>query len=72
MDAAESSNPELLVGLQAQPPLRVPHAVIDGSTGVLRRQRTIHRLKEIVAKLQMLQVGGHRPGLRKNELELIA
>ena len=36
------------MGLQAQPPLRVGEAVLDGELGVLVAVRAVHRLQEEV------------------------
>ena len=67
-----SANSENLVGLNAQPPARVRHTVVDGKSRVLVDARPIHRLEKKMIELELLEFLGRRAPLRVDELELVA
>ena len=51
-----SRDPEVLVGLQAQPPLRMFEAVLDGGCGVRRTVRAVHRLEAERVEVEVLEL----------------
>ena len=57
--------------LQAQPPLRVMHAVVDCQLSVFLNGRTVQRLQEKILELHFLEQLRHRIGLREDELDLV-
>src|SRR6201993_3255369 len=50
---SQLSDAELLVCLQAEPPLRMAQAIIDGARGVLDHVRPVHRLQREALERQI-------------------
>src|SRR3954467_8188921 len=67
-----SRNPEKLMRLQAEPPAWMVQAVPKRRSGIGLSVRSVHRLKEEVAKPQILKPIWLRPDLRVNQLDLVA
>ena len=60
------------MGLQAQAPLRVLHAVLDGLFGVGQAGGAVHGLQEEVLEVQVFEARGQGVGLGVDQLEFVA
>ena len=60
------------MGLEAEAPLGMGFAIVDGAAGILFEPRTIHGLKEKVGEIPILHLLGLDGDLGIDELELIA
>lgn len=60
------------MGLQAQAPLRVLHAVLDGLFGVGQAGGAVHGLQEEVVEVQVFEARGQGVGLGVDQLEFVA
>src|SRR5262245_27141458 len=69
--AWESRDVQELVGLQAQPPLRVLQAVTNRQLRVPFHVRAVHRLQEEVAEVVPLELPRVRAGLGEDELQFV-
>src|SRR3546814_3362042 len=67
-----SWNAYVLVGLQAQPPLRVLQAVLHGLLGMGGARRAVHGLQEKMLEVQVRVGFGAGVGLRVDQLEFVA
>ena len=65
-------NPEKLMRLQAEPPAWVGQAVVKCGRGIGLAVRSVHRLEEVMAEAELLELVRRRTRLRKNQLDLIA
>src|SRR5207302_177282 len=65
-------DPQVLMRLQAQLPLRMGQAVLDGETGVLLALGPVHRLEQQVGEAEFLEQLRGRSLLRKYKLEIVA
>src|SRR5208283_1826236 len=61
-----------LVRLQRQSPARMGEAIVDRGLRIARNLRPVHGLQQEFAKVEGFIVLGLGPGLRKNELQLVA
>src|SRR5215468_7136801 len=66
------SDPDRLVRLQAEPPLRMAQAVIDGARGVLDHVRPVHRLQRETLEGKTLEILRACALLRIDQLQLVA
>src|SRR5215510_1148310 len=65
------SDTECLVCLQAEPPLWMPQAIVDGTRGVLRHVRSVHRLQRETLEVEAAKFFRLRAGLRIDQLQLM-
>jgi len=70
--AIQLRNPEVLVGLQAQPPRWMLLAVVDCALRVALTIQTIHRLQKKMSKAESFESFWHRTLLREDQLQLIS
>src|SRR5919204_6748197 len=66
------SDPDRLVRLQAEPPLRMAQAVIDGARGVLGHVRPVHRLQRETLEGEAFEILRRGARLRVDQLQLVA
>src|ERR1700753_2973267 len=66
------SNSDHLVRLQAEPPLRMAHAVVGGISGVRGHVGTAHRLQREAREGEVLEIRRARAVLRIDQLQLVA
>src|SRR5215211_8709296 len=72
MRAIFSSDSDVLVGLDAQAPLRVLQAILDGAARILLKVCAIHRLQKESLERQVCESFRRGVVLWKDELELVA
>src|SRR6516225_3167270 len=66
------SDTQVLMRLHAQPPLRMPQAIIDRARGILGNVRAVHRLQREALKGKTREILRLGTCLRINQLELMA
>src|SRR5687767_12547503 len=70
--ASSLPDAECFVGLKTEAPTRVLEPVLDRELGVPLETRTVHRLQEEAAEIQLLERARVDAVLRVDELQLVA
>src|SRR3546814_2469039 len=68
----KSWNAYVFMGLQAEPPLRMLQAVLNGLFGIGGARRAVHGLQEEMLEVEVGVGFGAGLGLRVDQLELVA
>src|SRR5919201_1612123 len=67
----ELSDTDRLVRLQAEPPLRMTQAIVDGSRGVIDHVRSVHWLQREALEGEPLEILRRSANLRIDQLQLV-